>query len=145
MPLIGAAQPEAGPDWDGLADQVLGPVRAQPVERARSEQPREAFWAESLLREYQQKYGTEVPRNKAALFARANEAYEKWMADSPEAADKGFDAWRRSKPIRGLLHPEEQKPGSRDIRRESLSEAMVMRPSSIVGWFRQVETLARNG
>jgi len=115
-------------------------LNSRPGYVARKDQPRESFWAENLLREYRQKYGSELPRDKKTLFDKANEAYDVWLKANPAGADPEFDAWRSSKPTRPILHPEEMK-ATEERRREptarnhydSLSEAMVARHAYDIG------------
>ncbi len=116
------------PEMKAADEKILN---ARPGYRARKVQPRDAFWAENLLREYQQKYGNEVPRDKQTLFARANKVYEKWLKRRPSGADEAFDAWRRSEPLRDWGATEEQERVKGDPLKqrvyENISEAMVAR------------------
>lgn len=122
-------------DKQRAADEEI--LDTRPGYAVRKDQPHEAFWAENLLREYQQKYAGEVPRDKKYLFDKANETYDAWLKENPDGADEGFDEWRRSKPIRKITHPEEarlvkeRKKDPHNRRHwENVSEAMIARQAS---------------
>lgn len=112
------------------ADEAI--LNSRPGYVARKNQPKEAFWAENLLREYQQEYGNEIPRDKKPAFDNANKAYDAWLKNNPAGAEEEFDGWRRSATVRSILHPEEQKQLEEQKRNpngqryyNNLSEAMV--------------------
>lgn len=111
----------------------------RPEVRARKNQPWKARWAESLLREYHQKYGSEVPVDREYFFNQANKTYKAWLEKHPKGASEAFDQWRRSNPIRSLLHEEEKrlaKSGNRSNDWKSISEAMISQHASKsdLGW-----------
>jgi hypothetical protein len=85
--MMAARTPEQIAEDEAILD-------ARPGYRARENQPWRAMWAEEMLREFHRKHPGEpyqggyeggVPRDKVYLFDKANEIYEAWLKEHPDA------------------------------------------------------------
>jgi hypothetical protein len=122
---------------EGMSEEDKKILNSRPGYVARKNQPQEVVWAENMLREHQQRYGSEVPQNKKDLFYKANEVYDSWLKKNPGGADEGFDQWRKGKPFRSAAaevasqkvdpYAEPRKDASNRGHFENVSEAMVAR------------------